>query len=54
MWHLYLAYVEAGFRERRIGDVQMLMAKPEWRGTLPAGGLAPRIAAERAHGDLVA
>ena len=54
MWRLYLAYVEAGFRERRIGDVQMLMAKPEWRGTLPAGGLAPRIAAERAHGDLVA
>jgi len=36
MWMLYLSYVEAGFRERRIGDVQMLLAKPEWRDTLPA------------------
>jgi len=35
MWELYLAYVEAGFRECRIGDVQMLLAKPEWRGRLP-------------------
>ena len=33
MWELYLAYVEAGFREARIGDVQMVMAKPEYRGT---------------------
>ncbi len=41
MWELYLCYVEAGFRERRIGDVQMLFAKPEWRGELgstPQGG----------------
>jgi cyclopropane-fatty-acyl-phospholipid synthase len=38
-WELYLAYVEAGFRECRIGDVQMVMAKPEWRGSLPAGDL---------------
>jgi len=37
MWELYLCYVEAGFRERRIGDVQMLFAKPEWRGELGAG-----------------
>ena len=35
MWQLYLAYVEAGFRECRIGDVQLLLAKPEWRGRLP-------------------
>jgi cyclopropane-fatty-acyl-phospholipid synthase len=28
MWDLYLAYCEAGFRERRIGDVQLLLAKP--------------------------
>jgi cyclopropane-fatty-acyl-phospholipid synthase len=27
-WTLYLAYCEAGFAERRIGDVQMLLAKP--------------------------
>ena len=37
MWELYLCYVEAGFRERRIGDVQMLFAKPEWRGELGGG-----------------
>jgi len=34
MWELYLCYVEAGFRERRIGDVQMIFAKPEWRGQI--------------------
>jgi cyclopropane-fatty-acyl-phospholipid synthase len=34
MWELYLAYVEAGFRERRIMDVHLLFAKPEWRGAL--------------------
>ena len=28
LWRLYLAYVEAGFAERRIGDVQLLLAKP--------------------------
>ena len=27
MWALYLAYVEAGFTERRIGDVQMLLGQ---------------------------
>jgi len=53
MWELYLAYVEAGFRERRIGDVQMLMAKPQWRATLPAGRLAPRLAAEHPVADRV-
>lgn len=53
MWELYLAYVEAGFRECRVRDVQLLLAKPEWRSTLPAGGLAPRLAAEDALGDLV-
>ena len=50
MWELYLAYVEAGFRERRIGDVQMLLAKPEFRGAIP---LAARGAAEHAVGDPV-
>jgi cyclopropane-fatty-acyl-phospholipid synthase len=28
LWRLYLAYCEAGFAERRIGDVQLLLAKP--------------------------
>lgn len=32
MWRLYLAYVEAGFAERRIGDVQLLLAKSRWSG----------------------
>jgi cyclopropane-fatty-acyl-phospholipid synthase len=35
LWRMYLAYCEAGFAERRIRSVQMLLAKPPWRG--PAG-----------------
>jgi cyclopropane-fatty-acyl-phospholipid synthase len=31
IWRLYLVYCEAGFAERRIGDLQLLMAKPGWR-----------------------
>ena len=31
LWSFYLSSSEAGFRERRIGDVQALFAKPEWR-----------------------
>jgi cyclopropane-fatty-acyl-phospholipid synthase len=31
IWRLYLSYCEAGFAERRIGDVQLLLAKPGWR-----------------------
>lgn len=48
MWTLYLAYVEAGFRERRIMDVHALFAKPAWRSGLVAG-----LATERAPRDLV-
>ncbi|MEX2196119.1 MAG: cyclopropane-fatty-acyl-phospholipid synthase family protein [Thermoleophilaceae bacterium] len=33
LWRLYLAYTEAGFREGRIGDVQLLLAKPGRLGT---------------------
>jgi cyclopropane-fatty-acyl-phospholipid synthase len=29
MWLLYLGYCEAGFAERRIGDVQLVLAKPQ-------------------------
>jgi cyclopropane-fatty-acyl-phospholipid synthase len=32
---MYLAYCEAGFAERRIGVMQMTLAKPGWRQ--PAG-----------------
>jgi len=33
LWRLYLAYCEAGFEERRIGVVQLLLAKPQRRGS---------------------
>jgi cyclopropane-fatty-acyl-phospholipid synthase len=32
MWEYYLCYCEGGFRERVIGDQQLLLAKPAWRG----------------------
>ncbi len=35
MWVFYLCYCEGGFRERDIGTVQMLLAKPGWRGGNP-------------------
>jgi cyclopropane-fatty-acyl-phospholipid synthase len=37
MWLFYFCYCEGGFRERDIGTVQMLLAKPGWRGdaTMP-------------------
>jgi cyclopropane-fatty-acyl-phospholipid synthase len=28
MWDYYLCYCEGGFRERSIGTIQMLIAKP--------------------------
>ncbi len=31
LWSFYLSSSEAGFRERRIGDLQALFAKPGWR-----------------------
>ena len=33
LWELYLAWCEGGFRERRIGDVQALLAKPSYPGS---------------------
>ncbi len=30
MWTIYLAYCEGGFAERRICDIQLLLAKPQW------------------------
>jgi cyclopropane-fatty-acyl-phospholipid synthase len=30
IWRLYLAYCEAGFAERRIADLQLLLTKPRW------------------------
>jgi cyclopropane-fatty-acyl-phospholipid synthase len=34
LWNLYLAYCEASFLERHVSDVQLLLAKPAWRGGL--------------------
>jgi cyclopropane-fatty-acyl-phospholipid synthase len=39
LWRFYLSYCEGGFAERRIGVVQMELAKPEWR--VAAGSGAP-------------
>lgn len=35
MWEYYLRYCEAGFRERTIADVQMLLVKPGFRSDTP-------------------
>jgi cyclopropane-fatty-acyl-phospholipid synthase len=40
IWRLYLSYCEAGFAERRIGDVQVLLAKPGWRAVEPGRSAA--------------
>jgi cyclopropane-fatty-acyl-phospholipid synthase len=44
LWELYFAYSEGGFLERRIRDVQALLAGPAYRGPAPA----PRALAGRA------
>ena len=31
MWDFYLAYCEGGFAERYLGNVQMVLVKPQWR-----------------------
>jgi cyclopropane-fatty-acyl-phospholipid synthase len=43
MWDFYLAYCEAGFRERSTGNVQMLLVKPACRRAqlVPGTGGAP-------------
>ena len=43
LWTLYLAYCEAGFAERRVCDVQLLLAKPRCT-------IASRLYLERAGG----
>jgi cyclopropane-fatty-acyl-phospholipid synthase len=34
MWRFYFAYCEAAFRERRVSDVQVLLARSGWRGDM--------------------
>jgi len=36
MWRFYFAYCEAGFLERRVSDVQMVLARAGWRDSLRA------------------
>jgi cyclopropane-fatty-acyl-phospholipid synthase len=35
LWELYLSYCEGGFRERRIENVQLLLAKPGYHAAAP-------------------
>jgi cyclopropane-fatty-acyl-phospholipid synthase len=45
LWRLYLSFCEAGFTERRIGNVQVVLAKPRWRGQLVTADAPARPAA---------
>jgi cyclopropane-fatty-acyl-phospholipid synthase len=45
LWTLYLSYCEGGFAERRICDVQLLLAKPLWAVQSRAGVRSSAIAA---------
>jgi cyclopropane-fatty-acyl-phospholipid synthase len=45
LWELYLCYCEGGFRERRIQDIQLLLAKPGYRVEPPSGARAELAAA---------
>jgi cyclopropane-fatty-acyl-phospholipid synthase len=35
LWEFYLCYCEGGFRERQLGDVQMLLTRPRSRIAAP-------------------
>ncbi len=39
LWTMYLAYCEAGFAERRICEVQIVLGKPRYRRSQPAATL---------------
>jgi len=52
LWVFYLSFVEAGFIERRLGDVQLLLAKPEWREEVAEerpGGVSDLLRVREAH-----
>lgn len=57
LWRFYLAYMEAGFAERRIGNVHLMLAGPAFRGegallARAGGGHSPSAPVE-APGDEV-
>ncbi len=45
IWTLYLAYCEGGFSERRICDVQLLLAKPLWAAHAKSGAGSAAVTA---------
>jgi cyclopropane-fatty-acyl-phospholipid synthase len=45
LWELYFLWCEGGFMERRIGDVQVLLAKPAYRGSPVSTRLEQTVAA---------
>src|SRR3954451_24599123 len=51
LWRLYLSFCEAGFAERRIGDVQIVLAKPRWRGSVDVAVAPAPAAAVAARGS---
>jgi cyclopropane-fatty-acyl-phospholipid synthase len=51
LWTLYLSYCEGGFAERRICDVQLLLAKPRWAAQVGGQQLHSSTAAA-AHGSV--
>lgn len=44
-WDYYFSYCEGGFAEQHIGDVQLLFAKPGFRGQAPLPALPARASA---------
>lgn len=50
LWRLYLSYVEAGFAERRIGDVQLVLAKPGYRSEASLLNMRELMASSRNAG----
>jgi cyclopropane-fatty-acyl-phospholipid synthase len=46
LWELYFAISEAGFREGRLSDMQMLCAKRRWSGQLPVQARQRPLVAE--------
>jgi cyclopropane-fatty-acyl-phospholipid synthase len=43
LWRFYLCYCEGGFTERSIGDVQLLLEKPDCRQPSPVVGAPARL-----------
>ena len=54
LWTLWLALSEAGFHEARIRDLQLVAAKPGWRGRVgggPGGGVVRGVEGDRGESE---